>query len=87
MVLKLFKMLLADNTKLREFDPATIQRIDEGSNLSKAITETQVSARKCHYYAGNAVDPEVAKFFNEEAQKLTKGARALQNYYEGMTRE
>ncbi len=72
---------------MREFDPATVQRIHEGSNLSKVITETQVSARKCHYYAGNAVDQEVANFFNAEAQKLTKGARAMQDYYEKMTRE
>jgi hypothetical protein len=77
----------ADRGKLREFDPATIQRIDEGSNLSKVITETQVAARKCQYYAGNAVDQEVAKFFNAEAEKLTKGARALQDYYETMTQE
>jgi hypothetical protein len=83
----LFRILQAKGPKLREFDPATIQRIDEGSNLAKVITETQVAARKCQFYAGNAVDQEVAKFFNAEADKLTKGARTLQEYYQGMTQE
>ncbi|RJX17736.1 MAG: hypothetical protein C4570_07725 [Ammonifex sp.] len=81
------KIFQAKRPQLREFDPSTIQRIDEGSNLAKVITETQVSARKCRFFAGNAVDQEVAKFFSAEADKLTKGARTLQEYYQSMTQE
>lgn len=87
MLQKVFKLLAVQKPLLREFDPATIQRIEEGSKLMKIISETQVAARKCQYYAGNAVDQEVAKFFDTEAQKLTKAARTLQDYYESMTQE
>jgi hypothetical protein len=82
-----FKLLSGRRPRLREFDPVTIQRVGEGSNLVKLIAETQVAARKCQYYAGNAVDQEIASFFDAEAKKLTRGARTLQDYYESMTQE
>ncbi|MEW6574415.1 MAG: hypothetical protein AB1374_12385 [Bacillota bacterium] len=87
MLFRVFRMISARKPRLREFDPTTIERIGDGSNLMKVVAETQVAARKCHYYAGNAVDQEVAAFFDAEAKKLTKGARALQKYYETMTQE
>lgn len=83
----IFKLLSGRKPRLREFDPVTIQRVGEGSNLVKLIAETQVAARKCQYYAGNAVDQEIASFFDAEAKKLTRGARTLQDYYESMTQE
>ena len=87
MLLRVFQMINTKKPRLREFDPTTIKRIGEGSSLMKVISETQIAARKCHYYAGNAVDQEVAAFFNAEAHKLTKGARTLQKYYEAITQE
>jgi len=83
----LFKFLNQNKPKLREFDPTTIQRIKEGAYLVKIISETEVATRKCHFYAGNCVDKEVAKFFNEEAEKLTKAKNTLQDYYETITKE
>ena len=51
----------------------------------KLIAETQVAARKCEFFAGNAVDAEVRTAFEEEAKLLKEGARTLQQYYEAMT--
>lgn len=87
MLFRVFQMINSKKPRLREFDPATTRRIGDGANLTKIIAETQVAARKCNHYAGNAVDQEVAAFFNAEAQKLTRGAHTLQKYYETMTEE
>lgn len=73
--------------QLREFDPTTIQRIKEGMYLVKTISETEVSARKCDYYAGNCVDQQIADAFRQESKKLTRATRAMQQYYETMTKE
>jgi len=86
-MLSIFKAMAANKPQLREFDPATIQRIKEGAYLVKIISETQVAARKCDFYAGNAVDREVKDAFEEEARLLRQSAYALQKYYESMTME
>lgn len=86
-MLNLFKFLNQDRPKLREFDPTTIQRIKEGAYLVKLISEAEVAARKCEFYAGSCVDQEMAKFFNNEAQMLKKAKLQMQEYYESMTKE
>lgn len=73
--------------QLREFDPTTVQRIKEGAYLIKIISETEVSERKCEFYAGNCADQEITTFFKNEADKLGKARRTLQEYYESMTKE
>jgi acetoacetate decarboxylase len=86
-LINLLKLLNKDKPQLREFDPNTIQRIKEGMYLVKIISETEVTARKCDYYAGNCVDQQVADAFRRESKKLVKAAHALQEYYESMTKE
>lgn len=86
-MLSLFKALNANKPQLREFDPTTIQRIKEGAYLVRMISEAEVAARKCEFYAGNAVDQEVQNAFAEEAKVLRQSAHTLQQYYETMTRE
>ncbi len=86
-MINLIKLLNKHKPPLREFDPTTIQRIREGMYLVKIISETEVTARKCDYYAGNCVDQQVADAFRQESKKLVKAAHALQEYYESMTRE
>lgn len=83
-MLSLFKFLNQNRPKLREFDPTTVQRIKEGAYLVKIISETEVAARKCKFYAGNCVDQEVAQFFDQESNKLTKAKLLLQDYYQSM---
>lgn len=83
----LFKFLSQNKPKLREFDPTTVQRIKEGAYLVKVISETEVTARKCEFYAGNATDQEIASFFNEQAHTLKRAKNLLQEYYESMTKE
>ncbi|MBF7081782.1 hypothetical protein IT084_02155 [Desulfallas sp. Bu1-1] len=86
-MLNIFKTMNEKNPRLREFDPTTVQRIKEGAYLVKMISETQVAARKCEFFAGNAVDPEVKRAFEDEARLLRQGYQALQRYYENMTME
>lgn len=86
-MINLVKLLNKHKPQLREFDPTTVQRIKEGMFLVKIISETQVSARKCDYYAGNSVDQQLAEMFRQESKKLVKAAHALQEYYESMTKE
>ncbi|MEW6622533.1 MAG: hypothetical protein AB1420_05295 [Bacillota bacterium] len=86
-MINLIKLLNKHKPQLREFDPTTVQRIKEGMYLVKIISETQVTARKCDYYAGNCVDQQVADVFRQESKKLVKAAHALQEYYESMTKE
>lgn len=86
-MISLFKLLNQNKPKLREFDPTTIQRIKEGAYLVKVISETEVTARKCAYYAGNCTDQEIANFFDNEYKKLVKFNHHLQQYYESMTKE
>jgi len=83
----ILKFLNQNKPKLREFDPMTIQRIKDGTYLVKIISETEVAARKCHLFAANATDQEIAKFFDQEAKLLTKAKYTLQKYYESMTME
>lgn len=86
-MISLIKLLNKYKPQLREFDPTTVQRIKEGMYLVKIISETEISARKCHYYAGNCVDQQVADAFRQESKKLIKAAHTLQEYYESMTKE
>ena len=86
-MLNLFKAMNANKLHLREFDPVTTQRIKEGAYLVKMISETQVAARKCDFYAGNAIDQEVKNVFEDEAKLLRQSARTLQQYYESITME
>jgi hypothetical protein len=83
----LLKLLSQNKPKLREYDPTTLQRIKEGSYLAKMISESEVATRKCDFYAGNCEDQEIANFFKEEAKVLQKSYRAMENYYESMTKE
>lgn len=85
-MLNLFKAMNA-KSQLREFDPMTVQRIKEGAYLVKMISETQVAARKCEFFAGNAFDQEIKNAFEDEAKLLKQGARTLQQYYESITTE
>ncbi|MGI6712621.1 MAG: hypothetical protein ACOX4L_07880 [Bacillota bacterium] len=86
-MINLMKLLNKHKPLLREFDPTTVQRIKEGAYLVKIISETQVTARKCEFYAGNCVDQQVADKFREENKKLLKATHVLQEYYESMTKE
>ena len=86
-MIKLMKLLNKHKPQLREFDPTTVQRIKEGMYLVKIISETQVTARKCDYYAGNCADQQVADIFRRENKKLVKAAHVLQEYYESITKE
>lgn len=86
-MLNIFKAMNKRKPKLREFDPATIQRIKEGAYLVKLISEAQVAARKCGFFAGNAVDEEIKKTFADETKLLRQSVRTLQQYYESMTME
>lgn len=86
-MLSLFKALNANKLHLREFDPVTVQRIKEGAYLVKMISETQVAARKCEFYASNAIDQDVKNAFEDEAKLLRQGAQILQQYYESITKE
>lgn len=86
-MLSLFKFINQNQPKLREFDPTTLQRIKEGSYLIKAISETEVTARKCDFYAGNCTDQEIANFFKEQANALRKAKLNFQDYYESITKE
>jgi hypothetical protein len=83
----LLKYLNQNKPKLRELDPTSVQRIKEGAYLVKVISETEVTARKCDFYAGNCIDQEIAGFFSEQAEKLKKAKNLLQEYYESMTKE
>jgi len=83
----IIKLMNQNKPKLRELDPTTLQRIKEGIYLVKIISETEVTARKCDYYAGNATDQEIAKFFQEEANTLKKVKNLLQEYFESITQE
>lgn len=85
--MNIFKPVHEKTSRLREFDPVTIQRIKEGAYLVKMISEAQVAARKCEFFAGNAVDPEVKKAFEEEATMLRQSYQNLQRFYENMTME
>ncbi|MCL6638800.1 MAG: hypothetical protein K6T80_03850 [Firmicutes bacterium] len=86
-MLNIFKSINAGKAKLRELDPSTLQKIKEGSFLVKFISETQVAARKCEFYAGMSEDEEIKRTFEDEAKKLYKSSRAFQQYYESITRE
>ena len=86
-MINLMKLLNRHKPQLREFDPTTIQRIKEGMYLTKIISETQITARKCNYYAGICEDQEIAEVFKQESKKLVKAAQALQEYFESMTKE
>jgi hypothetical protein len=86
-MLSLFKFINQNKPKLREFDPTTVQRIKEGAFVVKIISETEVAARKCNFYAGNCTDQEIANYFREEADKLQKAKLLFQEYYEAMTKE
>ncbi len=86
-MLSLFNVLNKHNAQVRELDPRTTQRIKEGAYLTKLISEIEVAARKCHFYAGISIDPEVINFFNNEGTQLKKLHKNLQSYYESMTME
>jgi len=86
-LISLLKLFNKHKPQLREFDPTTIQRIKEGMYLVKIINETEVTARKCDYYAGNCVDKQIANAFKQESKKLLKAAHTMQQYYETMTKE
>lgn len=86
-MLSLFKAMNANKPQIREFDPATVQRIKESAYLVKMISETQVAARKCDFYAGIAIDQEIKNAFQDEAKLLRQSAMTLQQYYESLTLE
>jgi|GEM_PF-1398450 len=86
-MLSVFKTLNANKPQLREFDPLTVQRMKEGAYLVKMISEAQIAARKCEFYAGNAIDQEVKNIFNDEVRALRQTAHTLQQYYESITTE
>lgn len=86
-MLGIFKAINANKAQLREYDPSTVQKIKEGTYLVKFISETQVAARKCEFYAGMAEDEEIRRTFEDEAKQLYKASRAFQQYYESITKE
>lgn len=83
----LFKFLNQNKPKLREFDPATTQRIKEGAYVIKLISEAEIAARKCNFYANNATDSEISQFLKEQVTVLTASKKLLQDYYKSMTKE
>ena len=68
---------------LGEIDPKTVQKVKDGYYLVKAMSETEVAARKCEFYAGNCADQNVADFFYHEAKKLRQARKIFQDYFEG----
>ncbi len=86
-MLSVFKALNVNKPQLREFDPLTIQRMKEGAYLVKMISEVQIAARKCEFYAGNAIDQEIKNIFNDEVKILRQTAHTLQQYYESISAE
>lgn len=83
----IFKFINRDQPKLRELDPTTIQRIKEGAYLVKVISETEITARKCSFYASQCFDQELKDFFDNESSKLQNAKNKLQKYYESITKE
>lgn len=84
---KIFRTRNLNKPKLAKLDPATTQRIKEGSFLSKVISEAQVSARKCDFYANNCSDNEIAAFLKGEANVIRSSTKLLEDYYESITKE
>ena len=72
---------------LREIDPASVQRVLEGNYVKRLIGEAQVASRKCYYYAGNCLDPQISDFFKQEAKLIDRSAKLLEKYFESMTKE
>lgn len=87
MLREVFKAINENKPKMRELDPSTRQRIKEGDFLIRMISETQVAARKCEFYAGIAADEEVRRTFEDEAKILRNTSQTFQKYYESMTME
>jgi hypothetical protein len=83
----IFKLINRNQPQLRELDPTTIQRIKEGAYLVKVISETEITSRKCDFYASQCFDQELKDFFNNESSKLKEAKNKLQKYYESMTKE
>ncbi|MHB1127607.1 MAG: hypothetical protein ACYC2T_11760 [Bacillota bacterium] len=83
----LFKAINKLQPQIRELDPTTMQRLKEGEYLVKLISEIEVSARKCDYYAGNCFDAEIKNFFTKEIKLLSSAKKLLEDYYESITKE
>lgn len=83
----IFKLINRNQPQLRELDPTTIQRIKEGAYLTKIISETEITARKCSFYASQCFSQDLKDFFNKESAKLQDAKIKLQKYYESMTKE
>lgn len=86
-MLSLFKLANGGQPKVRESDPATTQRIKEATYLVKLISESEVAARKCDFYAGNVDDIQIKDFFTNEAKLLKNASHNMQQYYESITVE
>lgn len=86
-MVSLFKLINKRKPQLREQDPSALQRTKEGAYLVKLISETEVTARKCDFFAGNATDARVRDFFQQEGAKIRRAKLTMERYYESMTRE
>jgi len=72
---------------MREIDPKTMAEVKDAAFLKRVISETQVAKRKCDYYAGMAVNPEVQKSFQNEYKNLQKFENIAEEYYRHFIQE
>jgi len=68
-------------SKTRELDPQTAASIKDAEFLKKVISETEVAARKCAFYAGMASEKDVKNAFTKEENRLRRVARVFEDLY------
>ncbi len=67
--------------RIRELDPQTAASIKDAEFLKKVISETEVAARKCAFYAGMASEKDVKDSFKKEESRLRSAARVFEDLY------
>lgn len=78
----IFKLINRNQPQLRELDPTTIQRIKEGAYLTKIISETEITARKCSFYASQCFSQELKDFLIKSLQNC----KMLKSNFKNTTR-
>jgi len=66
---------------MRELDPKTAATVKDAEFLKKALSEAEVAARKCSFYAGLASDPQVRAAFAEEEKVLRRSAKVFERLH------
>jgi len=70
---------------VRELDPKMVATVKDAEFLKKALSEAEVAARKCSFYAGLASDPQISTAFAEEEKALRRSAKNFEKLYEKLT--